>query len=645
MPFDSVYITGTGAYFPGPAIDNASIDRYIQPLDRLSQRIKRRILGENGIATRHYALDEHGRSTHTTAALAAHAVRDCLGPQWRDALRDVDLLAAATSCGDLILPGFASQLQAELRMPAVAIASHHGVCASGMAALQHAALALQHGSHREAIVATAEFPSRLFKRARFAPVGFSADFDAHFLRWMLSDGAGAWRLSRTPGDGPALKLVDLHLKSFAGEMPLCMQAGLSPDGRLWGDFPDFSAADAAGAMLLRQDIRLLPQLFDIATHEYVRLAQQGRIEPAQVDHFLCHYSSARFAPVVQQCLELAQLEIPVERWYSNLAVRGNLGSASIFTMLADFMRERRPRPGERILLFVPESGRFTVAFAMLEVVGPAAHGAASVETAGGLGTADAGPAVAPEAPASSAPVDVALPAPPQEASDDQLPGVARLLRELALVWHDYRSRVWRTPLVTRILDGSVSKADYVAWMAQWVPQVREGSLWMREAAEHLTPRYAVLRDTVHLHADDEQYDYGVLFEDYRTAGGHVATLDDLRRNPGGEALNAYLHARAAEPDAIGLLGAMYIIEGTGQRIVPALLPLLRRRLGWLGRSFTFLAYHGENDVAHLERWLQALEVAIGIGGRDAADEILEDARCVAVLYARQLQMIVPGALR
>ncbi|HST44897.1 MAG TPA: iron-containing redox enzyme family protein, partial [Luteimonas sp.] len=138
---------------------------------------------------------------------------------------------------------------------------------------------------------------------------------------------------------------------------------------------------------------------------------------------------------------------------------------------------------------------------------------------------------------------------------------------------------------------------------------------------------------------------GVLFEDYRNAGGRVASLDDLRRNAGGEALNAYLHARAAQPDAVGLLGAMYIIEGTGQRIVPALLPLLRQRLGWLGRSFTFLAYHGENDVAHLERWLQALTVAVGIGGRAAAAEILEDARCVAVLYARQLQLIVSGDIR
>ncbi|TWI03778.1 3-oxoacyl-[acyl-carrier-protein] synthase-3 [Luteimonas cucumeris] len=623
MPFDDVYITATGAYFPGEPVGNRDIDRYIAPLNALSPRIKRRILGENGIQTRHYAIDEHGRSTHSCAALAANAVRACLGYDVQSALAGIDLLAAASSSGDLILPGFANMVQAELRAPAMTTASHHGVCASGMAALQHAALALQHGQHRNAVVAAAEFPSRLFKRSRFAPGGYNADFDAHFLRWMLSDGAGAWRLSTRPGDGISLKLEQLHLKSFSGELPLCMQAGQAPDGRPWGDHEDFSTADAAGAMLLRQDIRLLPQLFDVATHEYVKLAQSGAIDPSRVDHFLCHYSSERFAPVVKQCLQLAQLEIPEHKWYSNLRFRGNLGSASIFTMLDDFMRERRPQPGETILLFVPESGRFTVAFALLKVVDAATPAVSATTKA------------RPAEPASPTP----LPEPPHTADDRQLPEVARLLRELALVWHDYRSRVWRTPLVGKILDGSVGKPDYVNWMEQWVPQVRQGSLWMREAADRLTPKYAVLRDTVHHHADDEQFDYNVLFEDYRTAGGKVASLDELKRNPGGEALNAYLHARAAQPDALGLLGAMYIIEGTGQRIVPALLPLLRQRLGWLGRSFNFLAYHGENDVAHLQRWLAAVEVALAIGGRAIADEIVDDARHTAVLYARQLEMI------
>src|SRR3989442_7963620 len=64
---------------------------------------------------------------------------------------------------------------------------------------------------------------------------------------------------------------------------------------------------------------------------------------------------------------------------------------------------------------------------------------------------------------------------------------------------------------------------------------------------------------------------------FRSAGGTETDLTRLRRNPGGEALNAYLHGLAATSNPVGLLGAIYIIEGTGQRIVPSLLPLLRAR--------------------------------------------------------------------
>src|SRR5688572_10351271 len=115
----------------------------------------------------------------------------------------------------------------------------------------------------------------------------------------------------------------------------------------------------------------------------------------------------------------------------------------------------------------------------------------------------------------------------------------------------------------------------------------------------------------------------ILFEDYRKAGGDVADIDLLRRNPGGEALNSYLHALAATPNPLGLLGAIYIIEGTGQRIIPALLPLMKASLGPDGKAlpadaFRFLEYHGANDEHHLLRWLRAVEIVLEHDGEGSA---------------------------
>jgi len=50
-----------------------------------------------------------------------------------------------------------------------------------------------------------------------------------------------------------------------------------------------------------------------------------------------------------------------------LANVGNVGSASIYLMLEELMNAGNLKKGERILLSVPESGRFSYAYAYLTV--------------------------------------------------------------------------------------------------------------------------------------------------------------------------------------------------------------------------------------------------------------------------------------
>jgi 3-oxoacyl-[acyl-carrier-protein] synthase-3 len=265
-----------------------------------------------------------------------------------------------------------------------------------------------------------------------------------------------------------------------------------------------------------------------------------------------------------------------------------------------------------------------------------------LEVAGAEGADAARPALR-SAVALSAPSRVEhteeLPPPPHDPETAADPLLRHLLRELALIWHDYRSKAWRTPIVSRIARGSLTHADMLRWMEDWIPQVQQGSVWMRKAVSALDERYADLRALVSAHANDEQYDFRILFADYRRAGGARERIEDLRRNPGGEALNAYLHARAERPNPVGLLGAIYIIEGTGQRVVPALLPQIRRQLGLPLEAVRFLHYHGENDVNHLARWLRCAELALQSGGRAAAEDIIATARNTAALYLMQLEAI------
>jgi 3-oxoacyl-[acyl-carrier-protein] synthase-3 len=613
VAYSNVYLHSAGMFLPGDPIDNAGMDAYVAPLNRLSERIKRRILAENGIRQRHYAIDGEGRTVHSNTAMAVQAIDDCLAQAGR-ARGDLAFLASGSSGGDALMPGFASMIQGEMAAPPMETLSVHGVCAASVGALQAAAQAVDRAPDSLALAVASEMPSRLFKRSRFAAQGYDTDFDAHFLRWMLSDGAGAVLLggprALPQAPGLRLKLRWTHLRSFAGDYPVCMQLGLTPD---------------------------LPHLFDVCIHEYAHLAHTGWVPERGIDHFLCHYSSERFIPVVDDLLGKARLSIPRERWWSNLAWRGNTGAASIFVMLSEFLRTEsaRLKPGDTVLCFIPESGRFTAGYMLLEVEdaagAPVAVPATSrprSATAEAQATVDLLP-------------DASTIAPPHD--PEQAPAaLAPLLTELASLWQDYRSRVWRTPLLRRIRTGRLQTADYVRWMSHWVPQVREGSLWMREGAASLTGEHAALAALIDVHAGEEQNDFRILHEDYLKAGGTEADITRLRRNPGGEALNAYLHGLAATPNPVGLLGAIYIIEGTGQRIVPSLLPLLRASLPLPPDAFRFLEYHGANDEHHLERWLMAVQMVMELDSAGTAPQaIVRTARHTAALYLMQFEHVLP----
>jgi 3-oxoacyl-[acyl-carrier-protein] synthase-3 len=56
-----------------------------------------------------------------------------------------------------------------------------------------------------------------------------------------------------------------------------------------------------------------------------------------------------------------------EKWFMNLLRVGNVGSASIYIAVEELMNSGKLKKGDRILLSVPESGRFSFAYAYLTV--------------------------------------------------------------------------------------------------------------------------------------------------------------------------------------------------------------------------------------------------------------------------------------
>lgn len=378
------YITSTGTFLPGQPVDNESIEQKLGYVHGKPSKLKKRILSSNGILTRHYALDDKQRSTHQNRDLAVAAARECLNTSEVDD-KSIDLLAVASTQGDLPLPGLASLVQAQLAIGPLEILTTHGVCSASMMALKSAFNQLRVGEKKNALVVASELASRLLKKSRYEAVNnLRIDLESEFLRWMLSDGAGAFLLQDKPRwRGISLRIDWIEIISFASHYDLCMSCGTN-DQSLWSkdldqtektidfswqDYASYADAEANGALLIRQNLKLLEDVVKVGVDGFLKLINDGKINSSEIDHFVCHYSSHHFKGRILDLLKLAGALIPEEKWFTNLYTKGNTGCASIFIALDELFKSGNLKPGQTVFCVVPESGRFANAYMRLTVVG------------------------------------------------------------------------------------------------------------------------------------------------------------------------------------------------------------------------------------------------------------------------------------
>jgi 3-oxoacyl-[acyl-carrier-protein] synthase-3 len=367
----NVYINSTGHFLPGPAVTNDEMEDILGLVDGKPSRLKKRILKANGIQTRHYAINKEHETLFTASEMGALAGKNCL-EQSALSSEQVKMLSCATTQGDMVIPGFGSMVQAELGMSGIELHTTHGVCTCSSMAIKAAFNNIRVGDQPNALVVVSELASRLFKNTRYEAAGGrkAIDFKAEFLRWMLSDGAGAMLLESKPR-GRCLRIDWIRSYSHADSYPVCMGIGATADAsetRTWQDFATYGEAEAHGALLIRQDVRLLENIVKLGVDGALRLIEEGILDVEKLDHLLCHYSSHHFKSLIYDMLDMAGAKIAEEKWYSNLYTRGNTGSASILIMLDEFLSLNKANVGDTIICMVPESGRFNTAYIHLTMV-------------------------------------------------------------------------------------------------------------------------------------------------------------------------------------------------------------------------------------------------------------------------------------
>jgi 3-oxoacyl-[acyl-carrier-protein] synthase-3 len=373
-----VYITKSASFLPNKAISNDEMEDYLGLINETASKARRLILRNNKIVSRYYAIDKNGKSTHKNAELTNNAINSLFDERFT--AQDMELLSCGTTTPDVLVPSHASMVHGLIKNKTLELNSSSGVCCAGMNALKFGYLSVKCGNTQNAVCTGSEKISTWMRAEKYESEVVNLKnleeqpilaFKKDFLRWMLSDGAGAFLLENKPNGAISLKIEWMEAFSYAFELETCMYAGGDKleNGEIkpWNDYsPDQWLNQSLFAF--KQDVKLLDEFILVKGSESMREAlSKNNVSSDEIDFFLPHVSSHYFVEGLSKSLAERGMDIPMEKWFMNLAYVGNVGAASIYLALEELMNSGKLKKGNKILLSVPESGRFSYAYAYLTV--------------------------------------------------------------------------------------------------------------------------------------------------------------------------------------------------------------------------------------------------------------------------------------
>lgn len=378
---NKVYINNISKFLPNEPVSNDEMESILGMVNGKPSRSKNIILRQNGIKNRYYVIDKQGVIKYSNADITAEAIKNLENESF--SVNDIELLSCGTSLPDQLLPSHASMVHGKLNNNTLEVISPSGVCCAGMHSLKYAYLSILSGQSNNAVSTGSEVISTLLRADKFNKEMNCTNtleknpilaFEKDFLRWMLSDGAGAMLLENKPNeDTISLEIEWIDTISYANELEACMYAGSekNEDGSLkgWKEFDPELWLDKS-IFSVKQDVKLLDKYVvnRCITPLAESLKKRNIDSLTDVDYFLPHLSSMYFKQKLYDELKEQGIEMTDEKWFTNLMNVGNVGSASIYIILEELFHSGRLKKGEKILLMVPESGRFSYAYAYLTVI-------------------------------------------------------------------------------------------------------------------------------------------------------------------------------------------------------------------------------------------------------------------------------------
>jgi len=332
-------ITGTGAFLPGPPIDNRTLAKlYGRRLIWLCKK-----LGSN---YRHAAVDLETRKLRDGLSNSEMAYRAALSALENAGLlaAEIDLIVAASATPDLVFPAGALMVQDRLGLQDIKVIELRAGCGGMVQAFAIAKSFLENGMATKALLIGTEFVSPYSVTLQGVDQKRRLSNDNLATLAMMGDGAGAVTLELGDSERGGIRAVDFVGAGVGRPPGLTMKRGGAlaalgePEGVEEGFRHDLS-------LILEHSADVLLFWQDWAERKGVDLDRVDYIIPPQATTF-----------AIRDAMKKAN--VSMDRAVNLFEKHANTASAGLYIALDHMHRSGMLKPGDRIHMLPAEASKW-----------------------------------------------------------------------------------------------------------------------------------------------------------------------------------------------------------------------------------------------------------------------------------------------
>lgn len=355
-----VKLTGAGSYLPGKPITIDEVDRYLGEITEAPKKIQKWLYRMKDLMKEmleveyyHFAIDPDTREfTDDNITMSVKAAKKALDKAGIKA-DDIDLIVYGSAHQDQ-MPTASVRIQEALGIEQCGEMSIHANCTSAYKSLLVASDFIKSGRYKNALVISSSMSSSELRAEYYNQELVKKE--ELFLRYFLSDGAGALVLQAASEKKDGLFVEHTYMESIGGKKPAAM---LNKRPAYWmNPKEEYELGYHHLAQMFNEQLRTHFHDEDgsVFLKGLKRMLTKYPVDISELRFFQVNFPSKHISELIMD--ECDELGIDRKTLYTKMASMGYAGPPMAFISIDKILAEEKLNPNDLILSFVTEVSKF-----------------------------------------------------------------------------------------------------------------------------------------------------------------------------------------------------------------------------------------------------------------------------------------------